>query len=407
MTRLTRCLLAASILFAVFAVGSSARPAHAVSQCLGSTPLLTPDYDEITAVGQGYVGPTIVTIEQPAQGCRLNQMTGTFKVTFGTSMPASFCANYGDVVQHSGTAVTLGQLSQPDTIFSVVGMHNLIFGFGGGDDITLSYDNFANVVYSGNGYDDVWYNSGTGGSQNQEIYGGPGNDLLFGSPGPDYLVGGAGEDYVYGDDDDDVIFGALSTGPAGELPDDGDYIYGEDGQDRLIGGAGADTYWDQEDMDGDLVWDFGGENYVNLYLGNDDVCTGGEGIYDGITTGPGDDVVWAGSGDDLIVAGSGHDLVHGEGGTDYIHGNEDDDELYGDGGPDTLDGGPGLDTLVGGTNNDVIKACDDPDVQDTLVQGGGGDDMFYLDWINGQYEVNDWDLGEERHVCLAGVGENR
>lgn len=138
-------------------------------------------------------------------------------------------------------------------------------------------------------------------------------------------------------------------------------------------------------------------------------------LYEGQTTGPGDDVVSGTDGDDDIRGKAGYDTICGRGGDDYIHGNSDDDWIDGGAGIDFLRGGQGDDVIYagtgatvghpsrvfGGTGDDTIYGG--PDADD--LRGGRGDDTIYGD--DGDDEITgnedkDWIDGEEGNDLVKG-----
>ncbi|WP_198023426.1 calcium-binding protein [Ensifer sp. WSM1721] len=102
---------------------------------------------------------------------------------------------------------------------------------------------------------------------------------------------------------------------------------------------------------------------------------------DGISTGPGDTLVFAGAGndnvlagagDDWILGGRGRDTVHGGAGNDTVLGEDGTDRLHGEEGADWIFGGEGDDTVSGGGGDDLLLGGDDGDT----VNGGGGNDIL-------------------------------
>ena len=71
------------------------------------------------------------------------------------------------------------------------------------------------------------------------------------------------------------------------------------------------------------------------------------------------------------------DVLQGLDGHDTVQGGELADTLAGGLGNDSLDGGNGSDTLIGDAGNDVLRGGNADNSVDVL-QGGAGDDMYYL-----------------------------
>lgn len=94
---------------------------------------------------------------------------------------------------------------------------------------------------------------------------------------------------------------------------------------------------------------------------------------------PGDDIFDTSSvgGDVIYVGGDGGDTLtdNSTGGNDKFLGGLGDDSLFGGEGNDTLRGDSGIDTLEGGEGNDVLE-IDQADVDDGLIDGGGGIDRI-------------------------------
>jgi Ca2+-binding RTX toxin-like protein len=82
---------------------------------------------------------------------------------------------------------------------------------------------------------------------------------------------------------------------------------------------------------------------------------------------------------DVIYAYGGHDDVYGNGGDDTIHGDDGNDSLYGSSGNDTLYGGDTQDFLYGGDGNDVLVGGAGSINFDDVMEGGRGNDTYYVD----------------------------
>ena len=264
------------------------------------------------------------------------------------------------------------------------------------------------------------------------IYGDLGPDLVDGVDGngepesPDMLFGGFGKDIIAGDNGDvmsggadrDAFFVPLNAGPIepaiitdyekGEgvfvtVPlafqgHDAELVQSGTGLDLMLGGAvilrieGVD---DPDDVD--LFFDaldVADQTIVpgKLVLGTQNADT--------ITTGSGDDAIFAARGDDVISTGAGDDYISlqtafpfapegslGWGnntvtagsGADRVLGGLGDDRVQGGGGHDLIIGGGGADVLAGGDGNDRIDAFDIDNPMSDTVFGGRGDDTLILD----------------------------
>lgn len=112
--------------------------------------------------------------------------------------------------------------------------------------------------------------------------------------------------------------------------------YGTDAGEKIVGDQ--TTY--------NMIWAFGGDDFVDL-----------EGA-------KGDSFVSGNDGHDVLIGGDSRDLLHGGADNDDLRGNAGDDFLTGGSGNDYLDGGAGADGLRGGMGNDtfVFRAGDGQDV---------------------------------------------
>ncbi len=194
------------------------------------------------------------------------------------------------------------------------GGNDTIDGFDGND--LLNGGTGDDVLRGRAGMDELFGHSGsdaiTGGADNDLISGGSESDLLFGNEGNDTVMGDAGNDEMYGDDGDDEMAGgdghdllhggegndAMSGGEGNDLlygaeGDDtieggegNDYLLGGFGSDEMHGGSGNDTIdgtfaaGDPEfgPFDEDVADNiFGGDGDDHIFLGENDVATGGAG----------------------------------------------------------------------------------------------------------------------------------
>lgn len=199
---------------------------------------------------------------------------------------------------------------------------------GDGDDTLTTA--FPGLEQGGDGNDVL-----IGSARNHDrLLGGPGNDTLFGGDGRDILNGGEGADRLAGGAGDDQ----LTPGP---------------GADAVDGGPGTDTL---------VTSDSTFPGFFDLETGQSeadprlrDALTSVEGV----SGGPGPDVIRGTEGPDVIAAT--FDFLSGTGG----------DQLFGRGGNDELIGNPGAPVnLYGGAGNDLLRSYDR---RDSLTCGGGRD----------------------------------
>ena len=225
------------------------------------------------------------------------------------------------------------------------------FGVGNALANTILGNSGSNLLIAGAGDDVV-----RGGDDVDSLFGESGNDELFGDAGIDYLVGGTGNDTLDGGDDADAL-------------------YGEDGDDVLIGGSSFST---------DIL--VGGAD--------NDVLRGdsGQGDYDLMDGGAGDDSYYVDTPDDLTfeAADGGIDTVYATingagyylyanvenlvlgGDTPFGVGNELNNRITGSDASNWLLGGAGDDILNGRGGNDVLFGEAGADVF-VFAQGTGGD----------------------------------
>lgn len=159
-----------------------------------------------------------------------------------------------------------------------------------------------------------------------------------------------------------------------------------------VGTGGAD----------DLLLITGSNNYLRTYGGNDIVVTSGYGNY--VNLGDGDDIA--------VDVGGEADFFGGKG----------NDGLFGGTGNNWLMGGDGADILVGGGGNDIIIF----DVEDSLISGGKGADVFRFEqrlshlepststqgfffkpvFLSGVTSIVDFNAGEGDTLDMSVLGEN-
>jgi len=179
--------------------------------------------------------------------------------------------------------------------------------------------------------------------------------VLNSNGGEDVLVGGAADDTVVGADDSST---KTLYGMAGA-----DYILGGTAPEILIGGASDDVLDGGPGPAVDVV--SYADRVLPVAVSFDGVVNDGEAgesdvltALEGITGGPGDDVLSGDGGDNVINGAGGADDISGGGGADNISG----DGAASSGGADVINGGAGSDRLAGGPGDDVLHGDDDADV---------------------------------------------
>ncbi|MBR8655752.1 S8 family serine peptidase [Achromobacter sp. Marseille-Q0513] len=151
----------------------------------------------------------------------------------------------------------------------------------------------------------------------------------------------------------------------------------------------------------DLVYALAGGNRIDTGAGNDrvemlapngavgaDTLVGGGGddVLRAANNGAtlyGDDVAGTLSGNDQLYGGAGNDTLYGGGGNDILDGGgQGDDTFYGGAGNDVLRGGAGKDVMDGGADDDRLDGGAGDDTlaggagQDELVGGDGNDKLY-------------------------------
>ena len=285
------------------------------------------------------------------------------------------------------------------------------------------------------------------------MWGGAGNDIYvsinrgdqiveFEGGGFDTLIAGTRDDFTL-PDHVEAFIGARGIGNALDnvmTGDDSEYnrLDGGAGADRLIGLGGNDHYL--VDTQGDLVFENpdGGidlieattsfqlyANVENLRLiwgssasfgvGNDidNVIEGnqhdnlliGHGGNDTLYGGIGNDSLFGMDGDDTLSGSDGIDYLAGGTGTDTLEGHRGADALYGEDGDDILIGGADFatDILVGGAGNDILRG-DSGEGDYDLMDGGSGDDSYYVDTPDDlTFEAADGGV-DTVHATIDGAG---
>ena len=290
-------------------------------------------------------------------------------------------------------------------------------------------------------------------------------DTLDGGAGIDTMTGGNGGDTYYVDNAGDKIV-ELSTDTGTDLvrayvsytlPAEVEGLYlqagyaaaitgtgnalnntmgGNEFNNTLIGGDGNDTINATLATNGSSA---GGNDTLDGGNGND-TLTGGTGNdkllggagNDVLNSGNGDNTLDGGTGEDALTAGSGNDTLMGGAGNDYLDGGAGNDKLDGGDGNDwlkdtsatgngTLFGGGGNDLLVaygtkgttfdGGAGNDILvllgaNGSDAGFTSSVSMQGGAGDDTFYLQAAPSAINVKILDAGGNDTVRLVGSAGN-
>lgn len=264
-----------------------------------------------------------------------------------------------------------------------LGHDDLMYGFG--EDDNLEHKRGDDLIYGGDGNDEIWSN------EHEEV--GTWDDTIYGGNGDDYLEGGPGDDILNGNDGDDWLRGE-------DVTDNN----GDDGDDLLVGGNGNDSYVFElfnafsDPLGEDTIVEYSGGGIDKLYFTG---MIGGIDLHLGLFLDGTDttqtvhsklDLTMAsasayiehvdGTDDDDFIDGNslantirgfdGDDHLYGHGGNDVLFGGDDEDQLHGGDGDDTLYGGNHDDTLNGGAGNDVGEG-----------QGGNND-------VNQGNTIEDW-----------------
>ncbi|MCV0429071.1 MAG: hypothetical protein K5905_26765, partial [Roseibium sp.] len=244
-----------------------------------------------------------------------------------------------------------------------------------------------------------------GGGDADTLDGGNGDDVLDGGDGADTLTGGEGNDTIYADRDDvwfsgdagtdtliytdwnDFEYSLAQGGFENVSTDDGndkiwgtsgdneirvewgdDFVQAGDGNDIIFGGEGADTLQGQDGddtiyADADDVW-FSGDAGIDtlIYTSADDFEYAlGQGAFENIYAGSGNNKVWGTDGDneiyledgdDFVQAGDGNDIIDGGEGADTLQGQDGDDTIYADAEDAWFSGDAGIDTLIYTSSDD-------------------------------------------------------
>lgn len=209
-------------------------------------------------------------------------------------------------------------------------------------------------------------------------------------------------DYDNDGDLDLLVAGLDDDRMAAIYTNDGTGVFSEDTETALTGVAFSASAVSDFDGDDDLDLlitglDDSGSATAEIYLNNtaNDNTVGnpgadimGDGVLvgtpdaDTITSGAGNDVIFALNGDDTLTGGAGDDRLHGQSGKDMINGEAGDDTLFGGNGFDRLNGGDGSDYLDG--RNGIA-----------VYTGGAGDDVFVINNDDSVDWIRDYELGTD------------
>jgi Ca2+-binding RTX toxin-like protein len=214
---------------------------------------------------------------------------------------------------------------------------------------------------------------------NDTINAGAGDDVIFGSAGNDVIEPMAGDDTIYaGAGDDDITFYSIQSGTKS--------IFGGDGTDELrCTGGGTNV----AELGIDTTFSLAANSIENI------VNCGGPSLGDDkLVDNQSADNVWDFSGmnmDNIMVfSGSGNDTITGSSGDDeYINTSYGDDIINAGDGNDAMQGGDGNDQMDGGAGNDTFyyNWLSNPPGDDTVLQGGTGDDTIYCSDANGKVSL--------------------
>lgn len=248
----------------------------------------------------------------------------------------------------------------------------------GNDVIRVSGGADFGTTISGDAGDDELYGAGAG-IEGRKFTGGPGNDKLNGSEGEDSLDGGPGDDEIHGNNGGDQITGGPGSDQLYGDSDD-DFINAYDGEtsvpDTIDGGEGQNSISYAEshsNLDINLQ-----TNRVRDAAGVEDTLRS----IQHVMSGSGDDVLTGDGNYNSLIGGLGNDKLVGGSGNDFLYGGNmsaplqkqghDDDTLIGEGGDDILEGAGGANKLYGGNGSDQMTSVGDG-APDTFDAGQGND----------------------------------
>jgi len=220
------------------------------------------------------------------------------------------------------------------------------------------------------------------------LIGGSGNNTLDGGVGIDTMTGNGGNDTYYVDNAGDKIVEAAAGGTDSvrayvsyTLSAEVENLYLQATYSAAVTGTGnalANTMGGNEFNNTLMGMD--GDDTINATLATNGSAAGGNDTLDG---GAGNDTLTGGTGNDKLIGGAGNDTLNSGNGDNTLDGGADNDTLTAGTGNDTLLGGAGNDTLDGGAGNDKLDGGEGNDwLKDTSsagngnLLGGGGNDLL-------------------------------
>lgn len=251
---------------------------------------------------------------------------------------------------------------------------------------------------------------------NDTLISGSGADTLNGGAGIDTMTGNGGNDTYYVDNLGDKIVEASAGGTdlvrayvSYTLPAEVEGLYLQATYSAAVSGTGnslANTLAGNEFNNTLMGMD--GNDTINATLATNGSAAGGNDTLDG---GNGDDTLTAGSGNDKLLGGAGNDNLTGGAGDDNLDGGADNDTLSAGAGNDTLMGGAGNDDLTGGDGNDKLDGGagndylkDTTNVGNGNLIGGGGNDLLVAYGTTGT--TLDGGAGNDTLVILGANGSD-
>lgn len=317
---------------------------------------------------------------------RLGDRNDSMQITGGTGALGMGGAG-NDLMRGRGEDDQLAGGKGADDMGAGAGTDTVTYaGYGASQDVTVTLDDVANdgnIAVDGGRKDNVRPDV-------ENVVGGAGDDVLNGRVGANSLRGAGGADTLNGRDGDDTLTGG--TGP--------DQLAGGDGTDTASYAertAGVTVTLDHAANDGNAD-DVPGDNVQteNVLTGSGDDAVTGDGKFNEIDTGAGEDSVEAGASPDTIGGGPGNDTLNGEDGNDTVDGASGNDFLASGRNHDVLNGGGGDDTLSDsgymGTGQDMHGGPGD----DMLTPGDGIDDVHGGDGFDtADYQSHNYTEGTE------------
>ncbi|MGE3281273.1 MAG: Ig-like domain-containing protein [Alphaproteobacteria bacterium] len=161
--------------------------------------------------------------------------TGTATLNFTLDSAPASSALVGTEGNDIPTGALVGTADNDILTGTVIG-HNVIYGLGGNDTISVQDAHATTELYGDDGNDtiksSIWGNNYIdGGLGNDVLYGHWGTDTVLGGEGDDRVDGGAGDDRIYTGSGNDIIQGGYGN----------DTIHVGPGDNKIDGGPGIDT----------------------------------------------------------------------------------------------------------------------------------------------------------------------